>query len=114
MSTLKPIKRDLTLALAVSALVFICALAWGGPFVGTNGHGPVPAQVQQGQSQAAIFLGTIERSGAEFVLREASGRTYRLDNAQPATAYEGKLVQVAGLLDAGTSLIHVVGIAPAA
>jgi len=112
MHSLNPIKRDLILALAVSALVFVCALVWGRPFVGTSGHMAAPAL--QSEPHAAIFLGTIERSGAEFVLREASGRTYRLDNAQPAQAYEGKAVQVAGLLDAGAAMIHVEQIAPAA
>jgi hypothetical protein len=109
-----PIKRDLTFALVASALVFFCALAWKGPFIGNNASGAAAGQVTQGQSHSAIFLGTIERSGAELVLREASGRTYKLDNTRPAQAYEGKMVQVAGLLDAGAGMIHVEEIAPGA
>jgi len=112
MRSLNPIKRDLTLALAVSALVFVCALAWGHPFIGTNGRPATPAL--QSQPSSAIFLGTIERGNEGFVLREASGRTYKLDNARPAQAFEGKTVQVAGLLDANAGMIHVEDIAPGA
>ncbi|HEX4029859.1 MAG TPA: hypothetical protein VHX20_05805 [Terracidiphilus sp.] len=34
MRAIHSIKRDLTLALCISALVFVCALAWGHPFFG--------------------------------------------------------------------------------
>ncbi len=30
------IKREFCLCVAVTALVFVCALAWGGPFIGNG------------------------------------------------------------------------------
>lgn len=114
--TLPSIKRDLTLALLMSALVFVCALAWGHPFIGTGSSQAAavaaPVQAQQGQAQSAIFSGTIQRNGEQFFLREASGQIYRLDDPQHAQAYEGQAVKVTGKLDAEARLIHVEHIEP--
>jgi hypothetical protein len=91
--------RDLFLGVALSALVFVCALAWGGPFLAT--------QAQQNQAQHATFTGTVVRAGEQFVLREASGRIYRLDDPHHAQPFEGKVVKVTGTLDAAAHMIHV-------
>jgi uncharacterized protein YdeI (BOF family) len=104
------IKRDLTLALLVSAFVFVCALAWGHPFIGTGSDAfaaAAPVQAQQSEAKSVILSGTIQRDGEQFFLREASGQIYRLDDPQHAQAFEGQAVKVTGKLDTQTRLIHV-------
>jgi uncharacterized protein YdeI (BOF family) len=107
MYPLPSIKRDLTLVFSVSALVFVCALAWGRPFVGTNGDGITAVQAQQSQAQSATFTGTIQRNGEQFFLRESSGQIYRLDDPRHAQPFEGKAVKVTGKLDTEARMIHV-------
>jgi uncharacterized protein YdeI (BOF family) len=107
------LKRDLTLAVAISALVFMCALAWGKPFVSV-GSAEAPVQAQQGQAQTGTFTGTVLRHGEQFVLRDAAGQIYRLDDPRDAQTFEGKAVKVTGKLDAEARLIHVERIEPAA
>src|SRR5580658_923374 len=68
------LKRDMTLAVAISALVFMCALAWGRPFIST-GSAEVPVQAQQVQAQqvqaqqgqTGTYTGTVLRNGEQFV-----------------------------------------------
>jgi hypothetical protein len=73
-------KRDLSLALAVSALVFLCALVWGKPFISSTGSAAVvvqtPAKSGQvsGQAGTGSFSGTILRHGEQFVLRDRAGQ----------------------------------------
>lgn len=114
--SVKPsLKHELTLALLVSAFVFVCALAWGHPFIGGNSNGVAAAAVvqpQQGQAQSAIFSGTIQRDGEQFLLREESGQIYRLDSSRLAQPYEGQSVKVTGKLDTDARLIHVEHIEP--
>lgn len=118
--SIKPsIKHELTLALLVSAFVFVCALAWGHPFIGSgSGTGSeaaaagVALQTQQSQAQSAIFAGTIQRNGEQFFLREESGQIYRLDSSRLAQPYEGQSVKVTGKLDTEARLIHVEHIEP--
>ena len=113
-STIRPassVKPDLTVAVLASAFVFLCALAWGSPFVnaGSNaGSYAVPmTAAQQSQAQSATFTGTILRNGEQFVLRDSRGQIYRLDDPQHVQPYEGKTVKVTGRLDAEAKLIHV-------
>jgi hypothetical protein len=106
MRTRNSIVRDLTLGVAVSVFVFVCALAWGGPFIAAARAG-TPAQAQSSQSQSTTFNGTIMRNGEQFVLRESSGQIYRLDDPQHAQPFEGKAVKVTGRLDTEAKLIHV-------
>jgi Protein of unknown function (DUF5818) len=106
------IKRELTLVLSLSALVFMCALAWGHPFVGTSGNVVTAVQAQQGQAQSATFTGTVQRNGEQFFLRETSGQIYRLDDPQHAQPFEGKQVKVTGKLDTEARMIHVERIEP--
>jgi Protein of unknown function (DUF5818) len=115
MRTASSLKRELLLGVALTAFVFVCAWAWGSPFVAVASNAtPVQAQSQtQTQAQAATFRGTIERNGEQFVLREASGQIYRLDDPRDAQPFEGKAVTVTGKLDAGARMIHVERITPA-
>jgi len=107
MKTRNSIARDLTLGIAVSVVVFVCALAWGGPFLAAARAGATPAQAQSNQAQSTTFKGTIMRNGEQFVLRETSGQIYRLDDPQHAQPFEGKAVKVTGRLDTEAKLIHV-------
>jgi hypothetical protein len=110
------LKRDMTLAAAISALVFMCALAWGRPFVSTGStETPVPAQqVQAQQGQTGTYTGTVLRNGEQFVLRDAAGQIYRLDDPREAQTFEGKPVKVTGKLDTEARLLHVERIEPSA
>jgi hypothetical protein len=130
------LKRDMTLAAAISALVFMCALAWGKPFVATgSAEAPVQAQqmqaqqmqaqqvqaqqvqaqqVQAQQGQTGTFTGTVLRHGEQFVLRDGAGQIYRLDDPRDAQTFEGKPVKVTGKLDTEARLIHVERIEAAA
>ena len=114
------IKRDLSIGLAASTLVFACALAFGSPFVGAgSGSKASPAQDQtqpepqpdQGQAQpqksdSKTFTGTVLKSGSQYVLRDSSGQVFKLDDAESAKPYEGKAVKVTGQLDEQAMLIH--------
>ncbi len=59
-------------------------------------------QAQQGQ----IFKGTIVKAGDKWVLQDANGKSYDLDNQSLAKQYEGKSVRVQGTLDADGKTIH--------
>ena len=113
MRTADLLKRDMTLAAAISALVFMCALAWGKPFIST-GSAEAPVQAQQGQGQTGTYTGTVLRNGEQFVLRDAAGQIYRLDDPREAQTFEGKPVKVTGRLDTEARLIHVQRIEAAA
>jgi uncharacterized protein YdeI (BOF family) len=114
---MQSIKRDLSIGLSASALIFACALAWGSPFVAAGPKAtqvqepqqtqPQPDQAQPQQSKSATFTGTVVKSGNEFSLRDASGQMYKLDNPESAKPYEGKAVKVTGQLDEQAKLIHV-------
>jgi hypothetical protein len=105
------LQRELLLGVALTAFVFVCAWAWGSPFVAVPAN-PAPVQAQS-QAQPATFTGTVERNGEQFVLRETSGQIYRLDDPKDAQAFEGKPVTVTGRLDASARMIHVERITPA-
>ena len=122
---MQSIKRDLSFGLAVSALVFAGALAWGYPFavaasspqsVAVNAQAQQqPGQMQsQDQPKSKTFTGTIAKSGSDYVLRDSSGQTYKLDAPDQAQSFEGKAVTVTGQLDPQTNTIHVESIQPAA
>jgi hypothetical protein len=123
---MQSIKRDLSIGLSASALVFAAALAWGSPFVAAGSTSaqaqepqqtqpqPDQAQLQQqpdqaqpDQSSAKMFTGTILKSGSRFVLKDASGQVFKLDDAASAKPYVGKAVKVIGQLDEQAMLIHV-------
>lgn len=102
---MKMIKRELVLCLTLTAFVFVCALAWGSPFL-SIGSGSGTAHAQQ-QAQSALFKGTVLRNGEQFLLRNGSGQIFRLDGAQPVQPFEGKAVTVTGRLDEQKNTIHI-------
>ena len=111
---MQSIKRDVSIGLSTSALLFVCALAWGSPFVGAgSGAKAVQDQPQQTQptqpqqAQTKTFTGTVVKAGTQYALRDASGQVYKLDDAESAKPYEGKAVKVTGQLDEQAMLIHV-------
>jgi hypothetical protein len=118
---MQSIKRDLSIGLSASALVFACALAWGSPFVASGAQAPQAQEPQQTQPQpdqaqpqqqpdqaaAKTFTGTIMKNGSNFVLRDVSGHVFKLDDPDSAKPYEGKSVKVIGQLDEQAMLIHV-------
>jgi len=57
--------------------------------------------------KSTVFTGMIVRHGADFVLRDQSGKLYRLDAPSKAEQYEGKPVKVTGRLEETARLIHV-------
>ena len=61
----------------------------------------------QAQSQEQTFTGTIAKVGDKYVLQEASGKAYDLDQQGLAQKYEGKQVRVKGVLDPDGKTIHV-------
>ena len=111
---MRSIKHSFFSGLAISALVFTSAVAWGSPLIKT-GSGFLQAQAQDQPKQepqpqtakSATFTGTIVRDGEQFSLRDSSGATYKLDDSERAKAFEGKAVKVTGQLDTEAKLIHV-------
>lgn len=110
---MQSIKRNLADALVLGAIALVFALAWGSPFVSAAPASPQdqaqPQQPQpdQGQAKAATFTGTIVKSGDNYVLRDSSGTTYKLDDPDRAKPFEGKTVKVTGELDQQAMVIHV-------
>lgn len=103
---MKLIKRELLLCMALTAFVFVCALAWGRPFLSV-GSSSVAVHAQTRQTHVSAFEGTVVRSGDAFVLRDASGQDLRLDDAAHVQSYEGKAVTITGRLDPAAKSIHV-------
>ena len=107
---MKLIKRELILCLAVTAFVFVCALAWGSPFL-TIGSGFTAVHAQGPRVAPAVeFKGAILRDGEQFLLRDASGQLFLLDDAQRIEPFEGRTVTITGTLNRGAHVIHVVRI----
>ena len=115
---MQSIRRDLAIGLGLSGLAFVCALAWGSPFVAAASklmpgaaqaqQPTAPAQQQtQTQPQSQVFTGTIVKNGGHYCLRDSSGQIYKLDDTESAKAYDGKSVKVTGQLDQQAMLIHV-------
>jgi hypothetical protein len=96
------ILRDLTFGIAISAFVFVCALAWGGPFLATN---QLPAAFAA--AQAATLSGTVMRDGSNVYLSLGSGKLYELENVRHVGSFDGKFVTVTGRVNAQAKLILV-------
>lgn len=78
---------------------------------------PLPPDQNPGASQqptAETFTGTIIRVETSYVLKLASGLTYRLDDQtddrNDRRQYEGKQVRLIGSLDADRNRIHILSI----
>lgn len=68
---------------------------------------------QQSAAAAKTFTGKIAKAGEKFVLTDAQGKTYLLDDQQKAQDFVNKNVKVTGVLDAPTDTIRVSAIDPA-
>jgi hypothetical protein len=59
-------------------------------------------------TQVRTFMGTIAKSGSQFVLRESpSEKWYQLDDQETAAKFDGKAVKVSGTLDGVGNIIHI-------
>jgi uncharacterized protein YdeI (BOF family) len=120
---MRSIKRNLMNITAPAAMVVALALAWGSPFVfAGSAHAQTQAQPQpqqqpdqaqpqqqpdQSQAKTATFTGTVVKNGDQYMLRDASGQVYGLDDSTKAKQFEGKTVKVTGHLDDQAKVIHV-------
>jgi len=70
---------------------------------------PPPAGWQANQqAEAQTFTGTIMKAGDSFTLSDSEHRaSYKLDDAQKASRFEGKKVKVTGTLDAQNRTIRI-------
>jgi uncharacterized protein YdeI (BOF family) len=105
-------KHYLSLGLAFGMLA-LAGIRTSGATLAESGLGLMPAQAQaqeqpkQDQAQPTTFTGTIVKDGDQFLLKDASGQVYKLDDSGRAQPYEGKAVKVTGKLDTDAKLIHV-------
>jgi Protein of unknown function (DUF5818) len=64
--------------------------------------------MQQSETQAKTFTGTVTKNGENFVLSDPRSKTsYMLDDARKASQFEGKKVKVTGTVDVANNMIHV-------
>ena len=119
--------KSLTLLRLLGLVALLVSLA-GIPLYGQAGQQPAsqdpaaqsqPAQPQTSMSeqsnqsqQAQTFMGKIDKSKGDLVLKDDAGTTYKLDNADQAKEFIGKKVKVTGTLDAASNTIHVASIEP--
>ena len=119
--------KSLTLLRLLGLVALLVSLA-GIPLYGQAGQQPgsqdpaaqsqpAPPQTsmseQSNQSQQAqTFMGKIDKSKGDLVLKDDAGTTYKLDNADQAKEFIGKKVKVTGTLDAASNTIHVASIEP--
>jgi hypothetical protein len=66
-----------------------------------------PSDDTQKEHATQTFAGTILKAGKKYVLKTVEKVTYDLDDQDRAKKYEGKKVQVTGILDESSKLIHV-------
>ena len=80
-----------------------------GPGAQRASQQPASGQHDEMQKQNATqtFAGTIMKSGNQYVLKTADNVTYQLDDQTRAKKYEGKQVQVTGILDETSGTIRV-------
>jgi uncharacterized protein YdeI (BOF family) len=115
---MKSIKLQILLGASTCALFLASVPAWSSN-TNINAATPMlviqepqttpPALIQPAPDSAksATFTGTIVKDGEQYVLRDSSGGTFKLDNSSGARAFEGKSVKVTGRLDAESKTIHV-------
>ena len=107
---MQSVRHDVVRLSIASVFALVFALAWGSPFVtvpSASAQEPVQPKPEQSQKRSSTFTGTIARTGEQYVLREVSGATYSLDDADLAKKFEGKIVKITGLLDLEARMIHV-------
>lgn len=68
----------------------------------------IPILQTQAHPEAETFMGTVLKSGGNFVLSDSGTKTrYTLDDPRKARPFEGMTVKVIGTLDIASNLIHV-------
>jgi len=102
--------------LTLASIVLLSSVAVGAVARATNHPATLAAsQNQPGQSadpktqtKAQTFVGTITKSGSQFVFSDdANNLSYQLDDQETASKFEGKKVRVTGTLDAASKIIRV-------
>jgi hypothetical protein len=76
----------------------------------TQQQAPQPVNAQydsQKQPAAQTFAGMIVKSGEKYVLSTSDNVIYDLDDQERAQTFEGKQVQVVGILDKASNTIKV-------
>jgi hypothetical protein len=67
-----------------------------------------PTLQTQAHPEAETFMGTVLKSGGNFVLSDSATKTrYTLDDPRKARPFEGKKVKVTGTLDIAGKMMHV-------
>ena len=114
---MKSSKLQILLSVSTCGLLLTGVPAWASSAT-TNAATRIPA-IQEPQAPPATvvpapaaaksttFTGTVVKDGEQYVLRDASGVVYKMDDSSRAQSFEGKTVKVTGRLDADTKLIHV-------
>jgi hypothetical protein len=65
-----------------------------------------PNSSSPNDTDTQTFLGTVQKQGDKFVLKEDSGKTYDIDHQADVAKFEGKRVRVQGTLDSsGTKIL---------
>jgi len=77
------------------------------PDAGSAASQPPDTKAQSGQGAGQTFTGTITKMDDRYVLKDADGRTYDIDNQEAAKKFEGKIVNIHGTLDPNGKMIHV-------
>jgi hypothetical protein len=74
------------------------------PDAGSKSSSPNSASANDTDTQT--FLGTVQKQGDKYVLKEDSGKTYDIDHQADVAKFEGKRVRVQGTLDSsGTKIL---------
>jgi hypothetical protein len=69
---------------------------------------PATTPQQAPSEKTKIFSGTIIKTGDNFILSDTASKiSYKLDDAEKASQFEGKKVKVTGTVDVANNLIHV-------
>ena len=107
--------------LTVVTVVLLYAIAVGAAPIATHVAvwSPAPGQdspaLRDKQPQIHIFLGTISKTGNQFVFTDDVSKSfYQLDDQETASRFEGKKVKVTGMLDVANNIIRVQSIEAAA
>jgi len=93
------------------------------PLYGQNLPGTQPQKQQQqtqdmqaqakGQQETISVAGTVKTSSGKVVVEDPStGVSYIVDNPNKVQQFEGKNVEVTGVLDPTTNTLHVISVKP--
>lgn len=71
-----------------------------------------PVDSQPEQPSAQTFTGTVAKDGSQYILTISANLAYRLDDQEKIKDYAGKLVRIAGKLDAKDNTLYIKNIEP--